>query len=67
MSKDKEYWHNRGEQDAASGRHKPPHQGGVFSENWWGSDMNGRPVTDKDKQADYDSYETGWENADDED
>jgi len=53
MSKDKEYWHNRGEQDSAADRHKPPHQGPAFSQNWWESDMGGRPVTDKDKQADY--------------
>ncbi len=62
MSRDKEYWHNRGEKDAASDRHHPPHQGPVFSENWWDSDMGGRP-TDSDNRADYDAYETGWDNA----
>lgn len=61
--RDTDYYHNQGEQDAANDRHNPPHQGGVFSENWWGSDMGGRPVTDKDKQANYDAYEKGHRNA----
>lgn len=47
MSADKEYWHNRGEQDASKGRHSPPHQGSTFSSAWWDSDMGGRPVTDR--------------------
>ena len=63
MSRDKEYWHNRGEKDAADGRHHPPHQNSAFSKDWWESDMGGRPVSDKDKQADYDAYEKGWDNA----
>lgn len=62
MARDEEYWHDRGEQDAAEGRYKPPHQDG--SENYWNSDMSGRPVVDKDKQANYDSYKTGWSNGD---
>jgi hypothetical protein len=63
MSGDKEYWHDKGEQDAAKGRDNPPHQGPVFSTDWWQSDMSGRPVIDKDKQADYDAYESGQDNA----
>jgi hypothetical protein len=63
MSKtgDTEYWHNKGEQDAADGSHHPPHQEG--SKNYWESDMGGRPVTDSDKRADYDAYEKGWQNT----
>jgi hypothetical protein len=61
MSRDTKYWHNKGEQDASRGRHKPPHQGPALSQNWWESDMNGRPVVDNDKQADWDAYQEGWD------
>ncbi len=63
MSTDKEYYHNKGEGDGAKGRHDPPHQGPLFSTDWWESDMGGRPVTDEDKRADYDAYEKGHDNA----
>jgi hypothetical protein len=63
MPKDKKYYHNKGEQDAANDRHNPPHQGPVFSKNWWEADMGGRPVINKDKQADYDAYEKGHRNT----
>lgn len=61
--KDKEHYHNKGEKDGAKGHHDPPHQGPVFSKDWWGSDRGGRPVTDKNKRADYDAYEKGYDNA----
>jgi hypothetical protein len=64
MSKDKGYYHDKGEQDAANGKHDPPHQGPALGKNYWDSDMSGRPVTDKDKQEDYDSYEEGQDNVD---
>ncbi|MEA2239358.1 MAG: hypothetical protein QOC81_4082 [Thermoanaerobaculia bacterium] len=59
----KNYHHNKGEKDASKGRHDPPHQGSVFSSNWWNSDRSGRPVTDKKKRADYDSYSRGSSNT----
>lgn len=61
--KDKEYYHNKGEQDGSEGRYRPPHQGPVFSKDWWESDISGRPVIDEDKRADYDAYEKGYDNA----
>jgi hypothetical protein len=56
-------YYSEGQKDGAKGRDNPPHQGPPLSENYWGSDMGGRPVTDKDKQADYDAYRDGQRNA----
>jgi hypothetical protein len=61
--RDKKYYHDKGEQDAAKGRHNPPYQGTVFSKDWWESDMGGRPVADKNKRANYDAYEKGHRNT----
>ncbi len=53
----------RGQQDGAKGRDKPPHQGPLFSRDYWESDMSGRPVVDKKKQGEYDAYRDGQRNA----
>jgi len=53
----------RGQKDGAKGRDDPPHQGPVFSKNWWESDMSGRPVVDRSKRGEYDAYRDGQDNA----